>query len=105
VTSLILQSAIGGSLPVVIAALVAQAMAFLLACWIVYRAASGYRASGAPALLWLAIGVALLGAAPGMTNLLLPTFTSVSALTVRGVALVGEVFGLLAILYAIYGQP
>ncbi|GAA0673131.1 hypothetical protein [Natronoarchaeum mannanilyticum] len=102
---LLLQSATGGSVPVVAAALIGQTIAFALACWIVYRAASGYRASRAPALLWLAVGVALLSAAPTAARVLLPTFTSAPVVTVRGVALVGEVLGLTAILYAIYGKP
>jgi len=102
---LLLQSATGGSVPVVAAVLVGQAIMFVLACWIVYRAAEGYRASRAPALLWLAVGVALLAAAPTAARVLLSTFTSAPDVTVRGVALVGEVLGLTAILYAIYGRP
>lgn len=100
-----LQSVTGGSPPVVVAVLLGHAALLVLACWIVYRAFSGYRASGAPALLWLAVGIALLSVAPGVTNVVLPTFTSVSSVTTRSVALVGELLGLTAILYAIYGKP
>jgi len=103
--ALLLQSATGGSVPVAAAVLIGQAITFALACWIVYRAAEGYRASRAPALLWLAVGVALLAAAPTAARVLLPTFTSAPDVTVQGVALVGEVLGLTAILYAIYGKP
>ena len=102
---LILQSATGGSVPVAVAVLVGQAIVFALACWIVYRAASGYRAAKAPALLWLAVGVALLSAAPTAARVLLPTLTAAPAEIVRGVALIGELLGLTAILYAIYGNP
>ena len=100
----LLQSAIGGSLPVVVAALFAHAVLLVLACWIVYRAFSGYRASGAPALLWLAVGIGLLSVAPGITNVLLPSLTSTPSIVTGGIMRAGEVLGLTAILYAIYDR-
>ncbi len=82
-----------------------QTLAFLLACWIVLRAYRGYQDSSAAALLWLAIGIALLSAAPTMTRFLLPTLTDLPSVTVQVVATTGELAGLLAILYAIFGNP
>ena len=100
----LLQSTTGGSFPVVITALLAHAIQLVLACWIVYRAFSGYRASGAPALLWLAVGIGLLSVAPGITNVLLPSFTSTPSVVTGSIMRAGEVLGLAAILYAIYDR-
>lgn len=95
----------GGSPLVGILVFLGQTLAFLLACWIALRAYRGYQRSSAPALLWLAVGIALLSAAPTMTRFLLPTLTDLSSVTVQIVATSGEVVGLLAILYAIFGNP
>lgn len=84
---------------------VGQALAFLLACWIVLRAFRGYRRVRAPALLWLAVGIASLSAGPTMARFLLPTLTDLSPVAIEIVATTGEIGGLLAILYAIFGQP
>jgi|AntDeeMinimDraft_5_1070356.scaffolds.fasta_scaffold07373_4 hypothetical protein len=95
----------GGSLFVGVLVFVGQTLAFLLASWIVVRAYRGYQRTSAPALLWLAIGVALLSAAPTVARFLLPTLTDLPSVTVQVVATSGEIAGLLAILYSIFGNP
>lgn len=81
-----------------------QAVAFVLACWITYRAINGFRAATGSALLWLALGIVLLSAIPTIVRFLLPT-VGVTAIVTAFTARICELIGLLAVLYAIYGRP
>lgn len=103
--SLPLETVTGGSTTVAVAVFLGRALAFVLACWIAVRAYRGYQQARAPALVWLAIGIAMLAAAPTAIRFLLPTLLSTSSLTTALVATSAELTGLAAILYAVYGDP
>ena len=100
-----LEAATGDSQSAVALVFVGRTIAFAIACWIVWRTYRGYERVRAPALLWLALGIALLAAVPTMVRFLVPTFTGAPGLTTTLLATTSEVAGLLAILYAVYGRP
>ncbi|WP_222915253.1 hypothetical protein [Natrinema sp. SYSU A 869] len=100
-----IQTVEGGAMTVAIAVFVGQATAFVIACWIVKRAYDGYRDARRPALLWLALGITLLAAAPTILRFLLPTVFGASSVTTTVLANLSEVAGLTAILYTVYGRP
>ena len=100
-----LETATGGTPNVAALVFVGRAVAFAIACWIAWRAYRGYERARAPALLWLALGIALLAAVPTMVRFLVPTMIDAPALTTNVLATSSEVAGLLAILYAVYGRP
>lgn len=100
-----LQVVVGDSPSVAALVFLGRTAAFLIACWIAWRTYRGYERVRAPALLWLALGIALLAAVPTMVRFLLPTATNAPALTTTALARTSEVAGLLAILYAVYGRP
>jgi hypothetical protein len=91
--------------PTVIESLVfvGEAIAFVLACWIVYRAISGSRSDHGSSLLWLALGIVLLSAIPTIVRFLLPTI-GVMAVVTTLTARTCELAGLVSILYSIYGK-
>jgi len=100
-----LQTVEGGTPTVAIAVFVGQAIAFVIACWIAKRSYDGYRDARRPALLWLALGIALLAAVPTVVRFLLPTLVGATSLTTSVVATTSEIAGLAAILYTVYGRP
>ncbi|WP_276255222.1 DUF7521 family protein [Halomontanus rarus] len=82
---------------------IGKAIAFVLACWIAYRAISGYRSVDDPTLLWLALGIVLLSVVPTIVRFLLPT-AGVTAVVTTLTARTCELAGLISILYSIYGR-
>ncbi|WP_254521932.1 hypothetical protein [Natrinema caseinilyticum] len=100
-----LQTVSGGSVTVAIAVFLGQAIAFVIACWIAKRSYDGYRDARRPALLWLALGIALLAAVPTAVRFLLPTMFGATSLTTSVLATASEITGLTAILYTVYGRP
>lgn len=100
-----LQTVEGGATAVAIAVFVGQATAFVIACWIAKRSYDGYRDARQPPLLWLALGITLLAAAPTVLRFLLPTFFGASSVTTTVLATASEIAGLTAILYTVYGRP
>ncbi|WP_254762322.1 hypothetical protein [Natrinema marinum] len=100
-----LQTVEGGAPTVAVAVLVGQATAFVIACWIAKRSYDGYRDARRPALLWLALGIALLSAVPTVVRFLFPTLLGATSLTTSVVATTSEIAGLTAILYTVYGRP
>ncbi|QLG49978.1 hypothetical protein [Natrinema halophilum] len=100
-----LQTVSDGSTTVAIAVFLGQATAFVIACWIAKRSYDGYRDARRPALLWLALGIALLAAVPTVVRFLLPTVFDASSLTTSVLATASEIAGLTAILYTVYGRP
>lgn len=100
-----LEAATGGSQSAAALVFVGRTIAFAIACWIAWRTYRGYERVRAPALLWLALGIALLAAVPTMVRFLIPTVTDATPLTTTLLATSSEIAGLLAILYAVYGRP
>lgn len=100
-----LQTVSGGAATLAIAVLVGQATAFVIACWIAKRSYDGYRDARRPPLLWLALGITLLAAAPTVVRFLLPTLLGASSVTTTVLATASEIAGLVAILYTVYGRP
>lgn len=94
----------GGTPSLVALVVVGQVVTAVLAGWIALRTFRGYRRSDDAALLWLAVGIALLAAGSTAAQFLLPTVGSATVVTTL-VARSSEVSGLVAILYAIYGVP
>lgn len=95
----------GGSPIAVALALALAAVSILLSLGIVYRVYAGYRASGSPAQLALAIGLLLLTAVPTTIRFLIPTFTAgMPAVRILSTT-ASELAGLLAILYSVRGPP
>lgn len=98
-------SAVTGGEPSVVALVIAgQALTAVLAGWIALRTYRGYRRADDPALLWMAVGVALVAAGATAVEFLLPTVGNAPVVTTL-VARSSELAGLFAILYAIYGIP
>jgi hypothetical protein len=94
----------GGAPSVVALVVVGQALTAGLAAWIAVRTYRGYRRADDPALLWMAVGIALLTVGATTVEFLLPTVGG-APVTTTLVARSSELTGLLAILYAIYGIP
>ena len=100
----VLQTA-GDPTTVALLVFVGRGLAFVLACWIAYRAYRGSQRAREPALIWLAVGIALLAAVPTAVRFLVPTMTDAASLSTTLLATSSEIAGLGAILYAVYGRP
>ncbi|WP_323191135.1 hypothetical protein [Halostella sp. PRR32] len=94
----------GGTPSVVALVVVGQVVTAALATWIAVRTYRGYQQADDAALLWLAVGVALLSVGATTVEFLLPSFGGAPVMTTL-VARSSELSGLFAILYAIYGIP
>jgi len=97
-----LQTAVGGSTPVVVLAIAGLFVATVLSLAVVYRLVDGYRRSGTRLMLYLGVGLALLVTGPTVLRVVLPTLTDVSSATQAIATTAFELLGLSAILYAIY---
>lgn len=92
----------GGSDPFVLAALLTFFVAVVLAVAVTRKFVAGYRSTGSPAILWLAVGMFLLAPAPMFLRLVLGNLPAVDA-TARQLLTTGsELAGLLAILWVVY---
>lgn len=101
-TGVVLQTVVGGSHTVVLAALAGLLVAAVLSLLVVAKLVGGYRRSGTRPMLYLGVGLALLVTAPIFLRLAFANFVNVSP-AVRSLATTGlELLGLVAILYAIY---
>lgn len=93
-----------GAFGVIAAGLLLQAGTVPLALLVAYRLFAGYRGSGDRAMLSLATGLVFLFAIPTIVRFVFPTVIGGEALLQELVAGSSEIFGLVAILYAIYGR-
>lgn len=101
-TFLPLQTAVGGSRPVVVLAIAGLLLAAVLSLAVVYRLVTGYRRSGTRLMLYLGLGLALLVTGPTALRVAIPTFTDASPVALSLATTAFELLGLSAILYAIY---
>lgn len=92
----------GGSTLVVVGVFVLLAIATVLSLLVTYRYARGYLATGARPLLWLAVGLFLLTAAPTFVRLVLANVGGGPGTVQTLVTSTSELLGLLTILYTIY---
>ncbi|NUB90538.1 hypothetical protein HTZ84_15300 [Haloterrigena sp. SYSU A558-1] len=93
---------VGGSTPVVLAAIVTFLVATVLAVLVTYRFVEGYRRTKARPILWLAVGMFLLAPGPMFLRLLAGNVAAIPLSAQLLVTTLSELCGLLAILYAVY---
>ncbi|ELZ23346.1 hypothetical protein C477_02324 [Haloterrigena salina JCM 13891] len=93
---------VGGSTPVVLAAIVTFLAATVLAVLVTYRFVEGYRRTKARPILWLAVGMFLLAPGPMFLRLLAGNVAAIPLSAQLLVTTLSELCGLLAILYAVY---
>ena len=92
----------GGSMPVVLAAVVTFFVATVLAVLVTYRFIEGYRRTRARPILLLAVGMFLLAPAPMFVRLLAGNLEAVPLAAQLLLTTLSELCGLLIILYAVY---
>ncbi|WP_440771955.1 DUF7521 family protein [Natronorubrum sp. DTA28] len=92
----------GGSMPVVLAAVVTFFVATVLAVLVTYRFVEGYRRTRARPILLLAVGMFLLAPAPMFVRLLAGNLEAVPLAAQLLLTTLSELCGLLVILYAVY---
>lgn len=95
--------ATGGSVLVVVLALVGLLLTAALSLVVAYLIVRGYRRNRNRARLYLAIGLVLLTTGPIVIQLLLTNFTTASQVSRSAAANASKLLGLGAMLYAIYG--
>lgn len=95
-------STTGGSLVVIIAAFVTFALAIGLAVLVTYHFVQGYRATQRQPMLFLAIGMFLLAAAPMFIRLWFANVAVGTQSTRVFAVAVSELCGLLTLLYVVY---
>jgi hypothetical protein len=92
----------GGSLVGVLAVILLFGVALVLATLVTYHFVQGYRRTGRRPMLYLAVGLFLLAAAPMFVRLLLGNADVVSSATQRFAVACLELCGLLTLLYVVY---
>ena len=102
-STVILQTAEGGSPIVVALALIGLLVTAGLSLGVAYVLLRGYQRNQNQARLYLALGLVFLTTGPILIQLLLTNFTAVSAVGRSAAANASKLLGLGAILYAIYG--
>jgi Na+-driven multidrug efflux pump len=101
--TILLQTAIGGSVVVVVLTLIGTALTAVLSLVLAYRVIRGYRRNRSRARLSLALGLVLLTTVPILLQFVLATFTDILDVGRALATTVSELLGLVAMLYAIYG--
>lgn len=97
-----LASVTGGSLPVVVVALVLFAVAAVLALLVTYRLVRGYQQTRSRPHLQLAVGVFLLATGPLLIRIVASNLPTIAPGTRIVAASLSELAGLLVILYTIH---
>jgi hypothetical protein len=100
--ALVLQSVVGGSTVGVLLAMVATALLVILSLVVGYEAVRGYGGAGDHALGSLAAGIVLVSAGPTLITLLLTNLTATPGEVVSLLQRLAELFGLLAMIHAMY---
>jgi len=97
-----LQSVVGGSVVGVLLAMLATALLVVLSLVVAYEAVRGYGDADDHALGSLAAGIVLVSAGPTLVTLLLTNLTATPAEVVSLLQRLAELFGLLAMVHAMY---
>jgi hypothetical protein len=98
----VLQSVVGGSTVAVLLALLATGLLVVLSLVVAYEAIRGYGDADDHALGSLAAGIVLVSAGPTVLSLVLTNLTATPGEVVSLLQRLAELFGLLAIVHAMY---
>lgn len=101
--SIIPLQATGGSSAVITLVFISLLLTVCLSLAVAYLLLRGYRRNREAGRLALAVGLVLLTTVPFVAQFALTNVTSVPAITRSAIANASKLFGLVAMLYAIYG--